>query len=56
MSKPLACNSSTSLSSDRIASPSAAISVLMWLFTASADAASPPSALWMPLVKKYFSS
>jgi hypothetical protein len=35
---------------------SAAISARMWLFTASADTASPPSDDWIPLVKKNLSS
>src|SRR3546814_7201612 len=57
MSKPLALSRSTSVSSDRIfLGSSAAISARIALLTASADTASPPSAAWIALVKKYLSS
>ena len=38
MSKPFALSKSTKVSSDRIFAPSPSISVLIWLFTALADA------------------
>src|SRR6185295_6398341 len=52
MSKPSPLSMSTSWSSDKIfIGSSAPISALIRLFTASDEAASPPSLLWMPLVK-----
>ena len=58
MSKPFALAASRRAGRRRgsRSGSSAAISALIWLFTASAETASPPSALWMPLVKKYLSS